>query len=869
MDFLTTGAGRRSDGESILMHPETTEQNIILEKDSSVQSRILQTLFTRLNETGIDYCVLRNYASLPDSLEGSDLDLLAKPSDAKTILSVLESVVRDFNGKCLCDYAVHACILRYGGFVEGQWWFLPIDLFTHLEFRGLPYLNVTAVLDCSQMKNGVRVASRPDADIITFLKNLLFKGRVQRELIQKAYEAYHSKEQRYEPILREVFEARTVNNLKNLLSEENKAYIVSSLAHRLRKSLLLHSLQKRPLWTLWRRSCNGTKRIRRIFHRPGFWAVVLGVDGSGKSTLLEAVKPVMESALHNRIHQEHIRPHWLPSLARLFGRTETEGPVCDPHASRPSGFFGSLFRLIYYSLDYTIGFWRKVYPVLVKSPSFYVFDRYYYDFFLDPRRVRMSLPKWIIEAIGRIIPEPDLILCLGTQADKIHARKPELPTEEVHKQIVSLKRFCFAHPHAVWIDTGGSIEESADQALMAITNAMASRYQQPIAFPRGDFWAIPFPGFSASPVSLQDAGLAIVSRYAGLPARQPRLFVPLRSPALTYKGVSFYVPGRRRAQLAWAGLGFLVRNGIQKPFFRNVITLCSKRDRLHPKDDLISFLGKRLGYPVADIAMYVGSGSPQRKMTVLAMAANGGQDVVVKIADTESARLALERETKALRQLADSPLAGQAPAIFFEELWHGYLVQAQQKCPFPPNKQIPILTPIHMAFLTKLTKLGRQTLPISQTSVYQGIRDALGSEADWIPSYVQRIAGRVLSDRFSGSPIVCHRTHGDFAPWNLRLYRGQIMAYDWEDTDPRGAAFTDIFHFLFRQAWLVGPWPGAAAILRTMRSAAGSLAERAGIDKTMIDSALLLWALGQHLHAPSNPMLQILHVLEDDFVSKV
>jgi thymidylate kinase len=166
----------------------------------------------------------------------------------------------------------------------------------------------------------------------------------------------------------------------------------------------------------------------------------------------------------------------LPSIARLFGKPVKEGPVTDPHGSKPSGFFGSFLRLSYYSLDYVLGYWLKVYPALVKQPTLYIFDRYFYDYYIDSRRGMVSLPKWLIKLYGIFIPSPDVILCLGADAEAMHARKPELPLEEVKRQVKELQAFYKSNKRAVWIDTGCSIEESVDKALEVITSRMAARY---------------------------------------------------------------------------------------------------------------------------------------------------------------------------------------------------------------------------------------------------------------------------------------------------------------------------------------------------------------------------------------------------------
>ncbi len=203
---------------------------------------------------------------------------------------------------------------------------------------------------------------------------------------------------------------------------------------------------------------------------------VMGTDGSGKSTIIDAICPVLEQSLHTKPLYEHLRPNLLPSLARVFGRPVSEGPVTNPHGSKPSGLCGSLLRLCYYTTDYILGYWLKVFPVMVKSPCLYIFDRYFYDYYIDPRRGRIALPHWIPKALGLLIPKPDIILCLGAEPQIVHERKPELPLAEIERQTQALRKFCEGNARAVWIDTGCSAEKSVDQALEAVTARMAARY---------------------------------------------------------------------------------------------------------------------------------------------------------------------------------------------------------------------------------------------------------------------------------------------------------------------------------------------------------------------------------------------------------
>lgn len=440
------------------------------------QMELLRTLFFELNRASIRYAVLRNYETLPQSLNGSDLDILVAGSDALAARDTIDTFARGHGGKLVVGYSVKNHVLRFCGKKDATWWGLPVDIWISLNYRGIEYASSDAVLLKAEDWNGIRVVSKSDAGITALLKDCLANGCSRKNYQEEATAAYTKNPKRYEPMLSHYFGAQATNEFTDYLKSNRDTKTLRRLSAKLRWAVLLTSLHRSPFGTFKAILLLNLKRCQRLLMPPGYSVAVLGADGSGKSTVISMIDTVLSQALHNRVRYEHLRPNLLPSIAGLFGRPGVTGPVTAPHASKPSGFMGSLARLLYYSLDYLLGYWFKIYPALVKRPTLYVFDRYYYDYLVDPRRSRICLPRWIIKTIGFFIPQPDLILCLGTDPRVIHARKPELPIEEVERQVFELRRFCEKNKRAVWIDTGKSIKESVDDALTAITTAMAARY---------------------------------------------------------------------------------------------------------------------------------------------------------------------------------------------------------------------------------------------------------------------------------------------------------------------------------------------------------------------------------------------------------
>lgn len=444
---------------------------------------ILQGLFDRLNKSDVPYAVLRNYETLPHSLGGSDLDLLVSRDRVDEVYEIVKTLAHRYGGHCISrisDFRMTVINGRFCGKDEdtSTWWGLPIDLFATVGLRQYEHFDTKSVLDNSFMHRNVYVASPEDAAIIAFLKECLANGKSRKNYETEASSAYKSEERRYKKILETYFGMRVAHLWGMYLMHGGNARTLRRISRQARWMLPIRAFCRKPSRVVKNTFACAWGRWLRFFQPPGFSVAFTGTDGSGKSTIIDGIKPVMEAALHKKPEYEHLRPNLLPSIAKLFGRPATTGPVTAPHASKPSGLTGSLVRLLYYSLDYIFGYWFKVYPALVRKQNLYVFDRYYCDYLIDPRRSRIDLPGWIVRSIGFFIPQPDLILCLGTDPNLINARKPELPLEEVKRQVFELRHFCEKSKRALWIDTGCSIKESVDQALDAIISRMAMRYEK-------------------------------------------------------------------------------------------------------------------------------------------------------------------------------------------------------------------------------------------------------------------------------------------------------------------------------------------------------------------------------------------------------
>lgn len=208
--------------------------------------------------------------------------------------------------------------------------------------------------------------------------------------------------------------------------EENNLNKLNSIVQRLRKSILLKTLLSNPLEYLLYEIFNLYRILKRIFKPTGLFIAVIGTDGSGKSTVIKQLITDLAPGF-----RKIALFHWKPTF---FNKNNSENiVVTDPHKQEPRSTLLSGIKLLLYFLQYLFGYVFKIVPMKIKS-TLILFDRYYYDLIVDPKRFRIRFPKNIIKKLSYFIPKPDLIFYLNTKPTIALERKNELNLEELKRQ---------------------------------------------------------------------------------------------------------------------------------------------------------------------------------------------------------------------------------------------------------------------------------------------------------------------------------------------------------------------------------------------------------------------------------------------------
>ncbi len=189
----------------------------------------------------------------------------------------------------------------------------------------------------------------------------------------------------------------------------------------------------------------------------GLWVVLLGPDGAGKSSVIEGIGDGVAAGFTG-CEAYHLRPS-------LFRTNRAARPNCNPHGRSARGVLVTFGKLAYLLAANWMGYLAKVKPRL-KRGALVVFDRYFSDGLVDPKRYR--LPQscgWLVALVERALPKPDLYVVLEASSQVLGQRKHEVTPAEVERQCRDYRRLAAKLPNAVVVDASRPLAKVVDEVV--------------------------------------------------------------------------------------------------------------------------------------------------------------------------------------------------------------------------------------------------------------------------------------------------------------------------------------------------------------------------------------------------------------------
>lgn len=383
----------------------------------------LTVFFDYLNKN-YEYAVLRNFEGLPAHNNSRDIDIIIEPTTYRFLKSKLITLIEQEGWKIITYLNSDRLITWVCACVDSnsRTEIVQFDFFFHTSLFGVILLEAKDLLRGRQF-NGAIYHVNKDYE---FLDKYMYDravGASYPEKYRKTREAVENSSE-VKKVLKKVFDSNGINECDNTSG----------------KMLLLNALKQNlcsnPFRTVGRMLKFEYYHIRNyICSNTGFSVGFTGPDGSGKTTVIDLILERLAPVFRSAHKYYHFRPALFGNLGEVAHnaglKKEVDRDYCQPHRGEKTGLLSSFVRLLYYSIDYIIGYFVKVKSV-TRITRVVIFDRYYTDIICDSRRSRIYLNYKFLYGFGKLfIPSLDYNILLTASTDTILARKKELNEEGI------------------------------------------------------------------------------------------------------------------------------------------------------------------------------------------------------------------------------------------------------------------------------------------------------------------------------------------------------------------------------------------------------------------------------------------------------
>jgi thymidylate kinase len=434
-------------------------------------------MFSELSRTEGGYCVLHSYEDLPSVT--SDLDIAVMNTGLVDFMSFIYGgntewqVVQDLHYDVpSCRYVV---LRRLNG---DRPHLLALDICSDPWGINRYRLSSFTLLKDRRPLRNFYVPS-PAIEAFYILIKRIQKGYLPQRDVERIAWLQTQQAEKFSQLLHRYLGNTAAEEIQSLLDARAWDQLASRVGF-YRTCLRRQDWLRRPGLRIRYWAYELARRFRRFVQPTGMVMVILGPDGSGKSTVAKGLMQWVSKAFRRTAHY-HWRPGVLPPLATLAGRGRvSDEEVTDPHKSPPSNRLVSLARLLYYTVDFILGYWLRFYPAKART-TLIVIERYFYDFLVDPRRYRLQLPEWLPRLLLPLIPKPDLIFVLTAPLDVLAERKQELPMDELAYQCRVYEELAELVPRVHLVDASRPLDEVLSHMTDVVLETLAERVKKRMA----------------------------------------------------------------------------------------------------------------------------------------------------------------------------------------------------------------------------------------------------------------------------------------------------------------------------------------------------------------------------------------------------
>lgn len=443
---------------------------------------VLEKVFEALNNFGIDYCLQNNYQSMPKKIP-SDIDIFYRNSTEKD----LDTIVLKIAAKCDLK-VVQKTTMGYWGFVymlnkvnPSIGFQLQLDFQREFSPPNFPNVyNGDLFLNNKKIYNSFFIPQASDEIKFTLIRRII-KNDFNQKRLDYICELFDKEPLVCEHNLKSIFSQKIYDLLIVMLKKRDFSLFNSNkktFCNYVKNESYLNSSLLKKINQLWFNIMY--QFASRIINPMGLTIAFISPDGGGKSTIIESVKSTCKGCFHG-VKNIYFRPRYFKNLGSYKPiNPQKEASInTDPHNVEINSFLKSLVRFFFYNLDFLIGYFLKIYPLKIKR-HLVIFDRYYYDYYVDLKRYQFNLPKFLPHLFSFMIPQPDLVFVLDAPGDIIYSRKQELSKIEIERQRTIFKKTAQQLKNAHLINCNKPIEDVVKEVTKIIIERKISQTSKKI-----------------------------------------------------------------------------------------------------------------------------------------------------------------------------------------------------------------------------------------------------------------------------------------------------------------------------------------------------------------------------------------------------
>ena len=425
----------------------------------------VEELFRKFAECGICYCILRNAEEVEQG-DAHDVDMTVdinrmKETEAIMLrhaeekdwkLHIKTGSARDtLNIKCYHFYRA----------VQNEIQILHFDFFPTFMWKGYVLLDNAQLLEDMEQSTLYHRASPAVEAVTKLFIRLLYNGCVKEKYKDRIQEVFRDNVDAVQKLLGAFLDRQSIEFVIDSVFSGNW------MALERQRTILVEAIKAN---TKHRVFANKLYLLQKAFKKTGVMVAFEGTDGSGKSTIIDGLRETLANSFPEGMFDYY---HWRPGVVKKKKVGDTT--VSEPHAKAPYGKLKSFVKFMFFNLDYIIGYWVKIRWQVAKG-HLVVFDRYYYDYYLDKIRYRLTISDTVLNAFRWMIPKPEVTFLLIGDSEVLYERKKEIPVEEIQRQIDILKLNKNQFSNSVIIDVNQTIEKTIFDTGREILRVCERRY---------------------------------------------------------------------------------------------------------------------------------------------------------------------------------------------------------------------------------------------------------------------------------------------------------------------------------------------------------------------------------------------------------